>query len=298
MLLRLVDEREPEATPEVQLELVRSLQLASRNSAWCSCGESGSCTHTPPGRGALLVRAVGLLRRLLDNEPNSLQARLRQAELLAVLRTPQVRRVLSPTGKDSLDIFNELLQEEPDSEELRRAYLRFALRYNRPGREVNLTRAAEYAQDLLAANPGDSEAILLFFAVRERYTSALRQAGKSVEAAKEGERTLGILSFLTSRTDFTQEIRERLIMLVAMHPAREEERTRREEELRTLLQNYDGNRIENLRRRLEYMRHEMEQRRNRMREPGSRLRLRRGRPGGINAKSAQPSAANFPAAQS
>lgn len=307
-LLQMVNELEHSATePEVQLELVRSLQLAARHSALCSCGERATCHHTPPGRGALLVRAAGFLSRLLANEPQSIKARLRQAELLAAVRSPQIRQQISPSGKDTLDILEELLQEAPDSEELHRAYLRQALRRSRHSnsRQVNLTRAVEYAQNLLAANPGDSEAILLFFAVRDRYTSALREAGKSVEASKEAERTLGVLSFLTSRADFTQEIRERLIMLVAVHPAQEEDRERRDEELRTLLQNYDGKRIENLRSRIRQMRREIERRRLREqgigtpmnRTPRARLRVQPQSSGDITPKPSQPAAANPPEAQ-
>ena len=43
-----------------------------------------------------------------------------------------------------------------------------------------------------------------------------------------------------------------------MHPAREEESARREEELRTLLRDYDGRRIQILKRRMQRMRMEME----------------------------------------
>ena len=261
MLLQMVDRLEGRQDIELQTELLRSLQLAARHSAWCSCGESEQCRHTPVGRGLLLSRAVKLLCRLLEQQPTSQTLRLRQAELLASVRSPRLRQALAPSGAAPLDIIEDLLKQQPESEELRRAYLRLSLRRDRMGKHVDLARAVDYAQNLLAANPGDSEAIMLFFAVRDRYTSALREAGKSAEAAKEGERTLGVLSFLTSRADFTQEIRERLIMLVAMHPAREDDRNRREEELRTLLQNYDGKRIENLRRRMHRIRRELNQRR-------------------------------------
>ena len=261
MLVDMTDRLEGVQNEDLQLELVRSLLQAARHSAWCSCGESDECTHTPVGRGMLLARAVKLLGRLLQQHPDQMRLRLRQAELLAEVRSPRLRHILSPTGIGPLDILDDLLKAQPDAEELRRTYLRLALRRDRMGKHADLARAVDYAQNLLAANPGDSEAIMLFFAVRERYTSALREAGKSAEADKEGERTLGVLSFLTSRADFTQEIRERLIMLVAMHPAHEDERNRREEELRTLLQNYDGTRIENLRRRMQRLRREMNQRR-------------------------------------
>ena len=300
MLLRMLDELEPNASAEVQLELVRSLQLAARHSAYCSCGES-ECRHTPPGRGALLVRAADLLERLLAQEPDSVKARLRQAELLAAARTPALRRRISPSGKEALDILDDLLREQPDSDELRRAYLRMVLRPRRSSNQENYERAVDYAQHLLATNPGDSEAILLFFAVRDRYVTALRRMGKSKEAAKEVERTLGVLSLLTSRADFTQEIRERLIMLVAMHSGGASYQNR-EEELRTLLQNYDDKRIENLQHRMREIRREHI----RMREPGAPpsplhlqrwLRNRRRGAGSVSGESAPPASADPPAAQ-
>lgn len=263
MLLKMVERLQDQAENETLLELVHSLQLVARHSMPCACGEHVTCSHALPGRGVLLARAANLLSRILAVQPVSARARLRQAELLSVTHTAELRKLLAPKGETPLEIIDSLLQEQPEAEEFRRAYLRLALRRGRASHssQINLNRAVEYAQDLLAANPGDSESIMLFFAVRDRYTSSLREAGRVDEAAREGERTLGVLSFLTSRADFTQDIRERLIMLVAMHPVREDERARQQEELRTLLHNYDESRIENLRRRMLKMRREMELRR-------------------------------------
>ena len=263
-LLQMVEELEVQEDADMLTELVHSLQLAARHSNWCSCGEKTTCTHPSPGRGVLMARAVHLLKRLLAQAPDAPKVRLRQAELLAALRSPELRRELSPEGKEPLDIISELLAVQPDAEEYQRAYLRLTLR-QRGGRTSallpGLRRAVEYAQNLLAANPGDSEAILLFFAVRDRYTAALREQGRAEEAVREGERTQGVLSFLTSRSDFTPEIRDRLIMLVAMQPAQDADKKRREAELRTLLLNYDEKRITNLRQRMKHLRQEIEQRR-------------------------------------
>ena len=301
MLLHMLDKLEQTTDTEVQLELVRSLQLAARHSAPCSCGESADCPHTPPGRGALLTRAARLLTRLLAEDPTSLKARLRQVELLAAVRSPALRQVVSPSGKDTMDILEELLRKQPDSDELRRVYLRLALRPSHHSHQVDFARAVDFAQKLLADQPDDSEAILLFFAARDRYVAALRREGKSVEAAKESERTLGVLSLLTSRADFTQEVRERLIMLVAMRPAMPHDAQSREEELRTLLQNYDEKRIKSLHRRMMEIRREHM----RMRETGARRRpARRWRmhhkpegSGEVNEESAPPASSNPPAAQ-
>ena len=273
LLIQMVNELESSADEDVRLELVRSLQQAARHSGMCPCGEKPDCPHEQPGRGVLLARAVTMLTRVLAEHADSPKARLRQAELLASVRSRELSKQLAPAGEQPLQIIENLLKEQPDSEEYRRAYLRMALRRAPMGKHAmaqqpDWARAADYAQGLLASNPGDSEAILLYFAVRDRYMQALRDAGRAQDAIKEGERSMGVLSLLTSRADFTPDIRERLAMLVAMQPARDEERARREEELRTLLQNYDETRIEALRRRMLRMRRDMEMRRMQHGGPG------------------------------
>ncbi len=259
MLLRLVDSEWEKTDADGRLELVRSLMLIALHSISCSCGEQLECSHPQPGRGVLLARAAQLLARVLLELPNDRKAQLRRVELLSLAHSDEIRRTLAPHGEQALALLDDMLKSDPDSEELRRTYLRISARQAPPHRQAaDLNRALAYAQDLLASNPSDSEAILLYFAVRDRYTRALRRAGRSEEADKEGERTLGVLSFLTARADFSQKTRERLIMLVAMHPAKEEDRERREEELRTLLRDYDGRRIQTLKRRMQRMRREME----------------------------------------
>ena len=293
MLLRMVERLADGADAEMLAELVHSLQLVARHSGRtrCNCGENIACTHEVPGRGVLMTRAAYLVRRLLEMEPQSVKGRLRQAELLAALRTESARRVLAPHDETPLGIVEGLLAEGTDVDEVRRVYLRLAVAPGREGMQVDPERAADYARDLLAANPGDSEAILLFFAVRDRYTAALRAAGREQDAARESERTIGVLSFLTSRSDFTPEIRERLYMLVATQPMHSADKERRDDELRTLMQNYNEERIEALRRRLQMMRRDMEHRRRR--ESGARPAAAGGRRiRVINARSAQPVSAD------
>ena len=282
-LLQMVERLEPRADAELLAELVYSLQLAAQRSGWCGCPREGSanCPHTPPGREALLVRAAKLLRRLLDTEPTAPKCRLRQAELLSAL--PQEwHHLLAPPGAEApapIRIITQLLEDFPDEEDYQRAYLRLCLRLkNTPHMLEYVSRAQEYAQKLIAANPGDSESILLYFALRGRYADLLRQQGRRDEAAKERERTLGVLSLLAGRADFAPEVRERLILLVMRQPAlMNEDKDRREEELRTLMHNYDAKRVESLRKRMQSMRREMEQRRRfrhpqrRHRTPGSRF---------------------------
>lgn len=255
LLLQLVGELSGKVNPEASAELVRSCVLMARHSAPCSCGENPECKHEVPGRGVLLARAATLLAKILPRFKDDTRIQLLRAELLAFLHAPALRAKLSPNGESSVEIVEKLLQEKPDSDELRRMYVRLAMRRAAPDeRKVDLSRAMEYAQQILADNPGDSEAILLFFALRDRSINAMRLAGKEEQAMREGERTLGVLSLLTARADFSQKIRERLIMFVAMRPARESDLQHREEELRTLLRDYDDKRIKDLRRRMQQLR--------------------------------------------
>ncbi len=255
MLLRVIEECLPHADTDAQSELVQSYLLLARHCAPCSCGEKEECEHATPGRNVLLARAAGVLNKVLLVRSDETKTQLQRVELLALAHSDELRKTLAPHGEQPLDILDSMLKRDPDSEELRRMYLRLSARRESPGhRTTDLPRALDYAQSLLADHPEDSEAILLYFAVRDRYTRTLRLAGNVDEANKEGERTLGVLSFLTARADFSQKTRERLIVLVARQPHREEDRARREEELRTLLKDYDKRRFHNLRLRLQRIR--------------------------------------------
>jgi hypothetical protein len=68
------------------------------------------------------------------------------------------------------------------------------------------------------------------------------------------ERTLGILSFVTSRSDFTPSMRDRLVKWVAMHYRHDSDSAQQEKELRTLLKDFDSDRIKTLRDRFKRMR--------------------------------------------
>lgn len=275
---------------DTRLERVRGLLLAARHLEWRppgkppgkagQDGKAGRQSHSRSSRlrmnralaaqggepaygkqrGGLNRRAARLLRALLDEQPGNEKARLLQAELLQFSRGGEVKRLLAPNGETALSVLEELLKEQPQSDVFQRAYLRLVIAPPFPGTErqtVDWQQAAQYAQNLLAFNPGDSESIMLFLTVRDRYAEALARGGKADEATRENERTLGVLSFLTSRADFTPEIREKLVMLVAMHPRHDEARTQQAEELRTLLQNYDEQRIKALQKRMQRMREEM-----------------------------------------
>lgn len=267
-LLRGLEATVPQGADfETRLQLVRALQLACNISARplharrrpggapLSRPVGAPSSTTDGGRNALAERMVALLQRLLAEKPENLQAQLYRVEILSSWLPPSLRRQLSPEGKSAVALLDDILKTHPDSEQAKRLYLRLA---TQPGRNtaegVDMVRAAAYAQAVLADNPTESEAIMFFLTVRDRYALQLAAAGKSEQAALENERTLAILSFLTERADFTPEVRERLVMLVAMHPQHEQGRSQQEEEIRTLLQDYDDERTKALRQRLQRMR--------------------------------------------
>ncbi len=285
LLLSQADTMQEGASYETRLEWVRGLLLAARHAGWRPPmpphREKGEQGPKRPGsrssrmrmqqariepasmrqREGLGIRAAKLLRTLLDERPGNEKARLMQAELLQFFRGGRIRHLMAPQGETPLALVEGLLREQPQSEVYQRAYLRLAVAPRHPnGEEVDGKRAVQYAQNLLAFNPGDSELIMLFLAVRDRYASSLSREGKTEEAAKERERTLGVLSFLTSRAEFTPELREKLVMLVALPPRHDNIRTQQEEELRILLQDYDDQRIKALQQRMQRMRAEMRRR--------------------------------------
>ncbi len=249
---------------ETHLELVRALQLAARYARRTAPAENAARERRQDVAAAVLgqqthpeERAAALLARLLRENPRHFRARLLQAELLPMLRNTSIRAQLAPSGQTSLSILNSLLAEQPDSEELKRAYVRLAVAPpRRDATEVpDAAKAADFAQELLAASAVDSELIMLFLSARDRYAHTLAQSGREEEAVNLREQTLGILSFVTSRSDFTPAMRERLVKWVAMHYVRGNDSARHEKELRTLMKDFDAERIKTLRARFQRMRH-------------------------------------------
>ncbi|MBQ4635139.1 MAG: serine/threonine protein kinase [Akkermansia sp.] len=274
LLLALEQQVPADADFETHLQLVRALQLAASYSA----REGAIRRHIPLHRShrlpvrsvgqedraraereQLAVRTASLLQALWLEQPNNLQVQLRRVEMLLAAPYDEVVKLLAPHGETAASLLESILKQYPDSNDAAFMYVRMAALGQRSGQgtavgQVDYARAASYAQSLLADNPADSELIMLFLSVRDKYAMKLKQQGQADAAAKENERTLAILSFLTERADFTPEMRERLVMLVAMHPQHEQGRTQQEQEIRTLLQNYDDARIKELQQRMQRLR--------------------------------------------
>lgn len=274
LLLALEQQVPADADFETRLQLVRALQLAASYSARGGAFRRhiplhrsnrlpvrsvGQEDRARAEREQLAVRTSTLLQKLLQEQPDNLQVQLRRVEMLLAAPYDEVVKLLAPHGETAASLLESILKQYPDSNDAAFMYVRMAALGQRSGQgaavgQVDYARAASYAQSLLADNPADSELIMLFLSVRDKYAMKLNQQGQPDAAAKENERTLAILSFLTERADFTPEMRERLVMLVAMHPQHEQGRTQQEQEIRTLLQNYDDARIKELQQRMQRLR--------------------------------------------
>ena len=214
-------------------------------------------------RQEYLLRAAELVAKLVAQHPLDEQARLWQLQLLSNAPMREVRELLAPEGETPAALLEQMLEQSPQSEAYRRTYVQQLLRPVRRERRNSgsaistemLKRACEYARDLLAEKPADSDLLLLYISVHDRYALSLSKQGKTQEAEREYEKTLGVLSLLTSRDDFTPEMRERLVMLVSMHPTEASARTQQEAEISLLLQKYDEKRMQELRSRMRQMRH-------------------------------------------
>ena len=217
----------------------------------------------------LTERAATRLAGLLAEQPQNFSARLLQAEMLSTSLSKAAQEQLAPNGETSRELLEALLREQPDSEECKRAYVRMTVSQQRNARaEGQAERASNYAEELLASSVPDSELIILFLAARDLYARELAASGKADAARSERERTLGVLSFVTSRSDFTSAMREKLAAWVAMHYRAGYDAAQHELELRTLLRDFDSARIQALRQRQLRMR----------RTPGHRRPWRNRRP--------------------
>lgn len=210
-------------------------------------------------RKEYLHRAVDMVAELVTENPEHEQARLFQLLLLEQLPPGDLRRKLAPHGEQFASLLDDLLRQNPNSRAYRQAFVQHLLRPS-PGRrrkapDMTATkRAVDYAQSLLAESPSDSNLLLMYLGIRDRYALMLTGNGQEKQALAFNEKTLGVLSLLTSRADFTPEMREKLVMLVSMHPSEDAARTQQEAEISLLLQSYDDKRMQELRSRIQQMR--------------------------------------------
>ncbi len=235
LLEGLLGRLEEAASPDVRLELVRSLQLLMNAAVQLPRGQGQGGLAAAPSPGAegglrraisrakerellapYLRRAAGLLASVLESAPHREDALLCRVSLLERTQDEELRRLISPDGSGPLEILESLLAKHPDSEAARRAFVRLMVR---PGAALSadvavLRRADRYAQELLAANPDDDHDLMLCLVCREQLIRFLLKSGDVEGAARERESLRGVVQLMTSREDFPQDSRRQLLELV------------------------------------------------------------------------------------
>ncbi len=253
-----------------RVEVVRSLQMLSTDSRyqrrWLPRRERErrnrhhSVAQRDARRGAFrqrheyLKQAVALINELDTLMPGDEKVQMRRVELLMQTLSQGMRRELLPAGMSVPGYLDELLQKFPENHLFKRAFVQWCMRPNTRPEVDMLERAARYSRVLLADNPGSSEMLMLYIAARDRFSAALATAGNQERAARENEMTLGVLSLIMARADYTPEMRERLAVLVSLHPRAEAARSQTESEISLLLENHDAERLKEVRERIQSLR--------------------------------------------
>lgn len=264
---------------EARLELIRSLQFLSQGSPFRMRWQPGAqrrpgmaVGEMRPPRSERLDRkprpdrperqshrvyqeqAIALMNEILAQDPLQEKVQVRRIELLMSLQRPDMQRRLLDKEQTVEQLFDELLVKYPESTPIQRSYVQWVVRPFGKQELATLERAARFARALLADDPGSTEVLMLYLTVRERLASTLAAAGQEDRARREKEMTLGVVSLITMRSDYTPEMRERLAMLVSVQPQADAARDVQEEEISLLLDSLDEKRMKEVRERIKSMR--------------------------------------------
>lgn len=268
-LKELVARLDEIAEPEARLELVRSLQMLSTGSRYQRRWSPRRARPARPARNRkggeplreefrqrseYLKQAIALINELVEQMPDDETVQMRRVELLMQSQSRPLRKLLLPENGSVPQLLDELLARYPENHLFKRAFVQQCMQPRAKADVDMLERASRYTRSLLADNPGSSEMLMLYIAARDRFSAALAAAGNAERAARENEMTLGVLSLITSRADYTPEMRERLAMLVSMHPQADAARSQQEAEISLLLESHDEKRLEEVRKRMNQMR--------------------------------------------
>lgn len=259
------------ADVDARLELIRSLQMLSKGSPFRQRWQPGQQrgkqraargdqTADSRNRENRRVRrqyqeqSVEMMKALIQQTPADEKVQVRRVELLMSIQRPELQRQLLDEGQSVEALLQELLLRYPTNQMIRRSFVQWVVHpFGR--RDVpTLERAARFARSLLADDPGNTELLMLYIAVRDRLSAALAAAGQEERARRENEMTLGVISLITTRADYTPEMRERLAMLVSMHPQARRDRSQQEAEISLLLESMDEKRMKEVRQRIKSMR--------------------------------------------
>ena len=279
LLKEAVEKADQVKDTEVRLELIRSLQFLSQGSPFRMRWQPGA--QRRPGMNGGEMRplregrpdrmrrpdrperqshrvyqeqAIALMKEILAQDPLQEKVQVRRIELLMNLQRPDMQRRLLDKDQTMEQLFDELLLKYPESTPIQRAYVQWVVRPFGKLELATLERAARFARALLADDPGSTEVLMLYLTVRERLASALTAAGQEDRARREKEMTLGVVSLITMRSDYSPEMRERLAMLVSVQPKADDARDVQEEEISLLLDSLDEKRMKEVRERIKSMR--------------------------------------------
>ncbi len=277
-LLKLAVEKASLVTElDARLELVRSLQMLSLGAPfrprWQPAAQrrSGVAAQRPrretrPGRNARPERAerqnrriyqdqaMELMKEILATAPQQEKVQVRRIELLMNMQRQDMRRSLLAENQTLGQLFDELLLRYPENVRIRQAYVQWVVQPFAKPDTATLERGSRFARSLLADDPGSTELLMLYLSVRERLAKALAAAGQEDRARREKEMTLGVISLITNRSDYSPEMRERLAMLVSMQPQADDALSVQEEEISLLLESLDEKRMKEVRERIKSMR--------------------------------------------
>lgn len=266
LLMAAVEQADVLTGVDARLELVRSLQMLSSASRFRRRWQPGApklevrrepskkSTLGREARHAYLLQALEQMQLLVQEAPDDERVQIRRVELLMYAQRPSLQKYLLPEGQSVRQLLDALLQKYPENPLLKRAFVQWTMRPSNKRDIATLEQAARYTRSLLADNPGSTEMLMLYLSARDRFSSALSAAGDSERAARENEMTLGVLSLITTRSEYTPEMRARLAMLVSMHPQAPEARSHQEAEISLLLESLDEKRMKEVRSRVMRMR--------------------------------------------
>ena len=191
---------------EIRLELVQLLME--------SAAAAPAKTRTEQ-----VLHAASLLRDLTEEQPQNGTARLLVVRLLASTpRQQDLRKTLGVGNQTPLQLMEPLLKEEPENVDYRRIFVQLALHRQTEGAaDLEIaTRAARYAEELLAESPHDLGQLMSYVMARRQYVALLQQKGNESQAKQEQERTVGVVQLALAGTEMPEEGRKRLMAWVQL----------------------------------------------------------------------------------
>lgn len=289
LLKKAVEKADLVSDIDARLELIRSLQMLSQGARFRNrwqprpprrAGRKEASAQARreerAARSAYRVyqeQAVNIMNEILALEPLQEKVQVRRMELLMNLQRHDLQKRLLAKNQSMEQLFDDLLHEYPENTLIRRSFVQWVVRPFGRRDIATLERAARFARTLLADNPGSTESLMLYLSVRGRLASALAASGQVERALREKEMTLGVMTLITNRSDYTPEMRERLAVLVSVQPKADSALDVQEEEISLLLDSMDEKRMREVRERIKVIRSRRPHQNWNNRKPGGRREI-------------------------